>query len=79
MSSEEKPKKNRKFDSELLMKEVGFFVLFALWGAAILLKNQMTLPIKIVVFIVLVLLTIVGLYQLNKNVFIKKGNDNDKL
>lgn len=61
--------------NDFFLKQLGFLTLVILWGIAIVLKQQMNGMVKATVFVVLVILTIFGIYQLNKNIFGRKNND----
>ena len=66
MSSEEKNQPNKSSNRQLWLKQAGFILLVLLWLAAILFKHQMTGPVRIIVFVVLLLLTAGELVWLNK-------------
>ena len=66
---------NKLVNKNFILKQFGFFILAVLWGLAIVFKSRMSTLIRIVVFIVLVILTIFGIYELNKKIFGGKNND----
>lgn len=64
------PKKEKnKFKDNIVLKEMSFFVLVLLWILLIFFKKQLPTAVQIILFIVLVLLTIIGLIWINKAFF----------
>jgi amino acid transporter len=68
----------KKSRLKLVRKELGIAGLVILWGIAILLKEELTGIFQMIVFIALVILTILGLYGLNKSFFGANETNNKK-
>jgi len=72
-------KGKNKFKDNVIAKQIAFFVLVLLWILALVFKHQLTGPIKWIIYAALIILTIIGLYFINKSFFgIGEKNDANK-
>ncbi|MCL2677279.1 MAG: hypothetical protein FWF42_02160 [Streptococcaceae bacterium] len=74
MPRKEKTKSNAHF----LKKQFGFLVLVFVWILLIVFKNQFSVPVRLIIFTIMVILTGISLYFLNKSLFgLDKGENHD--
>ncbi|GBG96267.1 hypothetical protein [Lactococcus termiticola] len=62
-------KGKNKLKDNLILKQLAFFVLVLLWIAALVFKHQLTGPVKWLLYAGLIILTILGLYYINRSFF----------
>lgn len=70
MSKEEK----NKFKDNIWLKELAFFGLVLCWGLLIIFKAKLNPTLQMILFLLLVIATILGLYYINR-AFLGIGKD----
>ncbi|MFC4651899.1 hypothetical protein ACFO26_03175 [Lactococcus nasutitermitis] len=62
-------KEKNKFKDNLLGKQLALFGLFVLWGLLIIFKKMLSPNLRMGLFVLLVLVTVAGIYFLNRAFF----------